>query len=220
VALWTYRNGVCYGRLNSSAEEIALDAETYVTDPPGRGDLPWRALSPTRVLVEKGEREMVRVTNRFSGGEFAVSYALDGPVDLGATPVMRLPAGIPEGVKVNLHLRVNKTWCIVPLTGPTGKTYRVLGDAAAFDVRPTWRLLANRPLGFPTVDGSPAKAIKNEYRVDLLREMKKRFHGATSFRLEKLIVGNSSHKDYLMAGLSGNAAGASYMLGKPVFGRR
>ena len=49
--------------------------------------------------------------------------------------------------------------------------------------------------------------------------MQRRRPGEQYTRLEELVIGNSSHKDYLMAGYSGNAAGARYEVGAPVLGR-
>lgn len=217
VALWTYRNGVHWARLNSSAEKIELDAEKYVLDPPGREDLSWQALSPVRVRVEAEEGDRVRVTNRFSGGEFAVQYALEQSVDLLETPILQLWMDIPEEVNVNLHLRVNGVHCILALTAPKDETYRVLSDHLTLRVYPRWRLLVNKELGAPIIGGTQLPSIQGEYKIDLLKEMKTRFPGATAFRLNGLIIGNTSHTNYLMAGLRGNAAGAVYRLGKPVF---
>jgi hypothetical protein len=50
--------------------------------------------------------------------------------------------------------------------------------------------------------------------------MRKKIPGAVALGLDQLAVGNTSHKDYLMAGLSGNPAGASYVVSVPYFLRR
>jgi len=221
VALWTYRNGVMYARLNSSAVAIRLDAQQYLLDPPGREDLLWQPLSPARVRVEPDGEGRVKVTNRFSGGEFALRYDAAQPIDLLRTPRLHLWMDVPEGVKINLHLKVNGAHFVRALTAPTTETYRILGgpSAAQRPATPGWRLLVNKALSAPRVGGSPVKSIRGEWQVDLLREMKKRFPNATSLPLQSLIIGNTSHADYLMAGLSGNAAGATYRLGTPRFTR-
>jgi hypothetical protein len=126
---------------------------------------------------------------------------------------------IPENAKVNLHLRVNGSYVILPLTAPIAETYRVLGNPSDMppNISPDWRLLASEPLGPPQVGGEPRKAIRGEWRVNLLEELRRRLPSATAYRLEGMIIGNSSHAEYLMAGLSGNAAGTVYRVGRPQF---
>ena len=87
--------------------------------------------------------------------------------------------------------------------------------------KPAWRLFADGPpfgpLAWPFVGGKPKSAINGVEKINLLEEARRRFPDRPSYRLEQLVVGNTSHADYLMAGLSGNAAGAVYRVGKPSF---
>jgi hypothetical protein len=219
VALWTVRNGVMYARLNSSAQRVRMDAAKYVLDEPGRHDLAWRPLSPAAVRTEPSDGGQVRVVNRFGGGTFAVVHPLPEPVDLAKTPWMRIPMDIPSGAKVNLHLQVNGRHYIHALTAPLDETYRVLGDASVLPprVRPAWRLYASQALQDPVVGGEPRDTIRGVVEINLLEEVRRRCPHAGRYRLATLIVGNTSHSDYLVAGLGGNAAGASYTVGTPTF---
>ena len=223
IALWTSRNGVVYARLNSSAESIRLHAGPYVHAPAGETGLPWRPLDTSRVYVRAEDPNWTAVHNRFSGGEFSVRFMLERPVDLTATPVLKLPLDIARGVKVNLHVKVSGRYFVHALAAPTTQTYRVAGDVSVLppNARPAWRLYADGPpfgpLKWPVVGGEPRPAIAGVEAIDLLKEARRRFPRIESFRLEELVIGNTSHEDYLMAGLSGNAAGASYRVGAPVF---
>jgi hypothetical protein len=219
VALWTYRNGVMYARLNSSAESVRPGPEPYLTGDPGEAGLPWRALEAENVIL-RGEKDgMTRVRNRWGGGLFAVEFPLAKPVDLNTTPALRLRLEIPENVKVNLHVCAGRRHFIVPLTAPTQETYRVLGNPSdeAANVYPDWRLLACEPLAASVVGGAPQEAIRGEWRVDLREELRRRFPTATEMTLTRLVVGNTSHAGYLLAGLSGNAPDAAYALSVPLF---
>jgi hypothetical protein len=219
IAMWTRRNGIMYARLNSSAECIRLDAEKYVLEPPGREDLPWEALSLQTVRTEPMDDGLVRVVNRYGGGEFAVRHTLATPVDLSVTPYLQLALDIPAGVKVNLHLRVNGKYCIRALTAPMGETYRILGDTSVFPPRvwPEWRLYAALPMSGAELIGVPEKSLSGELKINLQEELRRCFPNTAGLKVEEMIIGNTSQQDYLQAGLSGNAAGATYVVGLPQF---
>ncbi len=219
VALWTRRNGVMYARLNSSAESIHPAPEPYLLGEASDADLPWRALEPGRLLLRAAPDGMTRVQNRWGGGDFAVEYPLPHPVDLNVTPVLRMRLDIPENVKVNLHVRVGYRYFVLSMTAPTRQTYRILGNPAdePANVSPDWRLLAAAPLAWPDVGGEPQGALRGEWRINLRDELRRRLPAATDLLLHRLVVGNTSHADYLMAGLSGNPPGAAYALSAPSF---
>ncbi|MBN1257683.1 MAG: hypothetical protein JXA52_08260 [Planctomycetes bacterium] len=222
IAIWTQRNGIIYARLDSVAQNITMAAEKYVFQKPGEEVRSWRAMNANQVCLEPLEEGLVRVTNRFGGGEFAVLYKdiLNRPVNLLDTPKMKLRLNIPEGVAVNLHLRVGGEDIIYALTAPTEKTFAVLNNGTRPDLSfifDYWHLFGTKPLQPPLIGGIPQAAITDEITIDLLAEMKKRFPDKQTYRLESIIIGNTSQLDYLMAGLSGNAAGASYTLGIPTF---
>lgn len=221
LALWTHRNGVMVGRLNSSAEAVRPDAAIYYQGPVGREDLPWRPVDASRVCVEPAGQDRVRVTNRFGGGEFAVRHVFEKAVDLREEPVLSLAVDIPEGVRVNLHARINGRYLIWALTAPLEETYRALGDESALppNTQPEWWLLVNEALGSAVVRGQPGRSRRGTVQVNLLEEIRKTIPDAEAYGLDLLAVGNTSHRDYLMEGLSGNAAGARYELGLPMFGR-
>ena len=219
VALWTYRNGVMYARLNSSAETARPDADPFLFGDAGERNLPWRALEPESVAMRAEKDGMTRVHNRCGGGIFAVEFPLPKPVDLNATPVLRLRLDIPENVKVSLHVGAGRRWFIIPLTAPLKETYRVLGNPSdeAANVYPDWRLLACDALAPPAVSGDPQPVVRGEWTVNLRDELRRRYPAATEMTLTRLVIGNSSHADYLLAGLSANRPDATYALSSPVF---
>jgi len=159
--------------------------------------------------------------NLFGGGSFAVRHPLTGPIDLETHPVLNLWMSIPTSVMVSLHVRVNDRCLIHALTAPVRETYRVLGDPATEygRVYPEWLPYVSEGLDNARICGEPAAGIEGMVRVNLLEEARRLFPGQPAYRLEGLIVGNSSHADYLMAGLGGNAAGSVYRIGAPAFSR-
>jgi hypothetical protein len=196
--LWTWRNGIVYARMNSSAESISLGTAVLVRGQEA-AETPWHPLSPVRVATRL-EEEVTVVQNRFAGGDFAVEWPLLQP----QTGVLRLPLRIPQGVKVSLHLHAGEQSRIVPLTAPTSECYHVL---ASTPPEPHWRPYANEPL---RLEGEVREAIEETIEVDL----KALFGDAP---LTRLIIGNSSQQDYLLFGLSGNSAGAEFAVGAPIF---
>lgn len=219
IALWTCRNGVMYARLNSTAQSVRPAPEPYLFGDAGEKDLPWRALTPANVALHGEKGGTTRVHNRYGGGDFAVEYPLAKPIDLNATPVLKMRLDVPEGARVNLHLGAGRRWFIVPLTAPVKETYRVLGNPSdePANVYPDWRLLACDPLTAPAVAGEPQKTISGEWTINLRDELKRRYPAVTEMTLTRIVIGNSSHADYLMAGLSGNRPDATYAVSAPAF---
>jgi hypothetical protein len=223
IALWTYRNGVMWGRLDSSAERVVDDGAPYLALPSSKPDAGWQALDPDLVHVEReATGQVVRVANLFSGGEFAVRHPVPNHrVNLQEGPVLAFWLDAPAGVKVSLHFRVNGQSFVHALTAPVDQTYRVLGDPSTEPGRvdPDWKLYVSEALDGTRVAGQPQDAIRGWLRIPLLEEARKLMPGGDAYWLEELIVGNTSHAGYLMAGLSGNRAGAAYRLGPPSFER-
>jgi hypothetical protein len=216
VTLWTRRNGIVCARLNSSAERVVRAAAPALQVHAGAAPVEshWRPLAAGRVQLGPGGDGRVRAVNAFSGGTFALEYALPDPVALQETPILSLPLQIPAGSKVNLHLTVSGMPFIYPLTAPQSATYRVLGPSL-----PTgWLLYAAPSLSLPFVTSEKAAVAAAAVTIDLRRLMNDRFPNVDTLQLERLIIGNTSHHRYLLAGLSGNAAGAWYEVGEPVFG--
>ena len=220
VALWTCRNGLMFGRLNSSAEKIENASEKYFASGSSavlrrRG---WKPLCPERVEVAPERRGIYRVRNRFSGGTFAVEWPLNNTmnaVDLSEKRVLSLWMKIPAGVKINLHCRVNGRYFIYPVTAPVEKTYRNLCNPAGEwgCAEPEWAPFTQDPLDGEVFTGRPRSAFTGHFSINIYEDMKRRFPDAPELALDRIIVGNSSHADYLMTGLSGNGAGSEYFLG-------
>lgn len=224
VALWTYRNGVMWARLDSSAERVVAAAAECRPAPATPSGPHWAPLDPDHVNVgPAGTAEApagaVKVTNLFGGGVFAVRHALPVPIDLTSNEVLRLWVEVPAGVKIDLHYRVNERYLIHTLTAPTNETYRVLGDLSSRRgwTYPEWQLYVCDSLGATAVCGEPAANLNGWIEIDLLAEARRQLPQRTTYLLKELVVGNSSHADYLQAGLGGNAAGAAYSLGPPQF---
>ncbi|MFT5126595.1 MAG: hypothetical protein ACI8W8_000190, partial [Rhodothermales bacterium] len=199
LMLWTWRNGIVYARMNSSAEGISIGRPELVRGEPAVAT-PWQPLSPLRVAT-RSEEDMTVVQNRFAGGDFAVEWPLP---ESQSARTLRLPLRIPQGVKVSLHLHAGDETRIVPLTAPVSQTYHVL--ASAFP-EPSWKPFVNEAL---ELSGTAREAIDETIEVDL----KALFGDAP---LTRLIIGNSSQQDYLLFGLSGNTAAAEFAVGAPVF---
>lgn len=197
VMLWTWRNGVVYARLNSSAEEMTLGSPMLVRGESAQTD--WRPLSELRVATRK-ETEMTVATNRFGGGDFALEWPLPEPEQAAR---LQLPLRIPQGTKVSLYLRAGDKTRLVPLTAPLTDTYHLLSDSPT----DSWQPYVSQAL---ELAGEPRETIAETIEVDL----RALFGDAP---LTRLILGNSSQQDYLLFGLSGNAAGAEFAVGTPRF---
>ncbi len=211
IALWTYRNGIVYGRFNSSASHLRIGGSSLPTPIFSHEGAAWKALQPGRVTVDP----QGWATNNWGGGTFAMEFPLDSPVDLLATPRLALDLEIPEGTMVNLHLVVSGKPLIVPLTAPIAATYRVLGHRAWYEHE--WQPYAMDPLGLPVIDGKPAESFASPLALDLLALVRERYPRLNSPKLQRLTIGNTDHGDYLMAGLRGNRPGARYRVGIPSF---
>ncbi len=231
LALWTQRNGIIYARLNSSAATVTREPLHYLPLTSDR-TLAWRALDPFRVAVSAAGADRCEVRNRFGGGELAAEYPLAAPVDLNATPLLHLPLDVPAGTKVSLHVRVDGQSFIIPLTAPREATYRSLCAEAtepspwAGTVTstpnpkyvPDWLPFAAQPLPPERFGGGePRRDLRDEWTGDLRAAAVQAGVALKAGLLERLVIGNSSFHEYLMAGFGGNAAGASYRVGRPRF---
>jgi len=221
LALWTCRNGIMIGRLNSAAEAILPPAATLiraaaVTAPPPGG---WQPLEPDRVELRANRRlGSTAVHNRFGGGTFAVEWPMLGAseiIDLSQQPSLRLWLDIPESVKVSLHIRVNGRNFIYPITAPLEATYRHLCDehAVPADAALDWRAFTTEPLADSVFIGTPRPAFRGVFTANVYADVKQYFPDAAELALDRIVIGNSSQTNYLMCGLSGNRAGASYAVG-------
>ena len=217
IALWTQRNGQLFARVNSSAESVKFDAAKYLPGPASL-DLPWRPLDPFRVDTAPASADRVEVVNRFGGGDFAVEHTPTEAVDLSRTPWLRLWLDVPTGSKVSLHARIGGQSLIVPLTAPREKTYQALTDLSP--TNPPWLPYSLASMAQGRFAGEALGSVHGEWTIDLLAALKKVVPSARNFTLERLVIGNSSHHNYLRAGFGGNASGSRYRLGVPHFSAR
>jgi len=215
-ALWTYKNGIVYARIKSSAQSVADEAAVFLPVV-GHARLGgWTSTAPARVRVEQGPNERVRVRNLFGGGPFAVRWDMGEGIDLTRTPRVRFAFRPHEGAQVNLHVVVNKKSFICRLNAPKSETYAVLGASQKYWA--AWQPFAAKPLTAPVVEETsffdPDRSV---VEVDLLAEARRRFPGMERPVLTSLVVGNSSNQGYLMAGFGGNTSRAWYELGAVLF---
>ena len=218
-ALWTCRNGIVYARVKSSAQTIRSGAEQYLTTLGEAEADGWQALDPARVRVETVSPERIRVRNLFGGGSFAVRWQLEQPVDLAATPILRLPFVPHDSARVALHLVLDGTptrSLILNLTAPMDETYSVLGEPRRG--WSSWQPFAAMPLKPPVVNkGTFFDPRSDVVEVNLFEQVKRRLGQSTEVRLKSLIVGNTSNHRYLLAGFGGNTSASWYELGGPRF---
>jgi hypothetical protein len=214
LSLWTVRNGIVYARLNSTAEAIT-DVPLTGSDIPVLPSSKWSSLDPELVRMSTGTDGRIRATNRFSGGTFALAYKLPRRVRIEQTPRLILNLNIPSGTCVNLHCTISGKTLILPLTAPIEESFRVLGPP----VPAGWRPYSTKPLPHTNVLATPQESIDSQFEVDIFQAVRLRFPNLQDPILDGLIIGNTSHRNYLMAGLSGNVAGAWYEVGDVQFAK-
>ena len=218
VALWTFRNGNVYALLRTAAKRRTNGIGIHLAACESDADAPWQAIDPHRVSCRRLDDGRYRVTNRMGGGRFAVRWKMKKPVDLRSTPLLRIPFRPDGGAKVGLHVRISGKAFIIPVTAPTEETFEIQTQA---DVkRRAWQVYDSRSLRPPYIDAKSCYMRGgSEIRVNLLDEVKRRFRSGKWYRLEALAIANTSNKDYLMAGFTGNGSGTSYILGDALFTR-
>jgi len=216
VAYWSVGNGFMLAKAQIAAERRTNEPQKFWAKPSLQGAL-WEALEPGMVRLVPPWNYM-GVVNNAGGGTFAVRWT-GGPVDLSKTPVLRLPFRAGPGAQVNLHIQVSGKGYLIPLTAPVEKTPAVLCPAwlALTDAQAFYASESQTELPALSVL-EPVKSAHAYILVDLLEALGNR--AGPNPMLEGLIIGNASNKDYLMAGFSGNRAGAEYRVGVPMWLRR
>ena len=213
LAFWTVRNGFLLARVRVAAEERRGGGPRFWCRPSDPTEH-WEPVEPECVrLVNDGSR--TRVVNRIGGGTFAVRWRGE-PLQLTRSPILRLPFEAEPGAMVSLHLQVSGVGYLIPVTAPVEDTPAVLCPAwlavpsnVAFEA-----LHYGAGLAADCVL-APVMPKKGEIVVDLLNALDGR--AGASPVLESLIIGNTSNKGYLLAGFAGNAPGAQYRVGSPVW---
>lgn len=213
LAFWTVANGFILARVRVAAEGRRTGSSDFWGAPSDTCDA-WEPIEPACVRL-RTEGDGVRVVNRIGGGSFGVRRVGES-VDLTRKPLLKLPLRVGPGALVSLHLQVSGKPFLIPVTAPTEETFAVLcpvTDAVGYKEALYGPAVGQYVTGAAIL---PAAVPKNGVlTVNLARAL-----GALAGpapRLESLIVGNASNKDYLLAGLSGNRAGAHYVVGRPMF---
>jgi hypothetical protein len=211
LAFWSVYNGVMLARVRVAAARRGWEPQKFWCEP-SDPSAAWEAVEPGTVRLAV-DGDMTRVVNRIGGGTFAARWK-GGPVDLGKTPVLQLPFHASSNARVNIHLQVGGQAYIVPVTGPTEFTPHVLCPAwSAMDGPNAFYLLATRrelPAACFVERALPQSGMVT---VNLAQALAGRPGAAGP--VESVIIGNTSNKDYLLAGSSGNQPGAEYFIGVP-----
>jgi hypothetical protein len=212
VAFWTVGNGFVVSRLTIAADGKTMNSGNSRFDWSGNSDdLLWKPvqLEGVRTTAVDGG---VTVHNPAAGGTFAARTT--SAVNLTQTPTLRLPMKLESDVHVNLHVEVDSRPYVLQLNAPVDEMYRLLTPASERAVGFTRSFVRGSALERSVLGRAEVKDDVLEVNLGELLENK----GVTlSDRSSKVVltVGNSSNKDYLLAGFSGNHAGSEYWLGKP-----
>ena len=211
LAFWTVRGGFTLARVRVAAQDRQWRPQASWSEPSETGG-GWEPVEPGAVRVARAGQQ-TRVVNRAGGGTFAVRWT-GGPIDLSKTPVFTLPFQAGPGARVSLHLQISGVGYLLPVTAPVENTPLVLCPLSdAFPQAPLF-LRMTSGLQVPEADVLPPVAPRDGLiSIDLLEALAGRAGAAP--RLESLIVGNASNKDYLLAGFGGNGAGSHYTVGTP-----
>ena len=196
-----------------AAERAQNTAQTFWSRPSFDGSV-WQPLTPELVhLVPPWN--FTGVLNRAGGGTFAVRWPMQ-PVNLRKTPVMRLPFRLKPGACVNMHIQVSGKGYLIPLTAPVDGTPFVLCPAEMSMRNDVAFLRSESQTQLPPEAVlAPAESIRGYLTIDLLEALGER--AGDSPLLESLIIGNTSNKDYLLAGFAANKADAEYRVGIPMW---
>ncbi|NQZ68895.1 MAG: hypothetical protein HRT89_12590, partial [Lentisphaeria bacterium] len=173
----------------------------------------WKPLLKDAVTVKKNSGVIdTLVTANVGAGFLAVRHKYDTAIDLEKTPLFQLPVDVSFDSKVNVHMLIDEITYIIQLTAPLAKAKSLL--SSEFEQGEQFRI--------PNLENSfmssrlLAKHQGDMIRFNLYKRLKQMGHTG-DFKLHSITVGNTSNKDYLLAGNGGNNAGSQYGLGRPRF---
>ncbi len=211
LAFWTVGNGFVLSRVTTVAEKRTATPERALVFGRSEADLPWRPAFPDAVIMRRSGPG-VTVENPFGGGIFAVRRACD--VELSQTPVLELPLRVGDAAKINLHVEISRgRGRLVGVAGPVAGTSWLLTPSAERGLQYGRREYRGRWLKHLYLGDV---AVQDDLlRLDLGQLLESRGLRSRGPRSIVLTLGNSSNQDYLMAGLGGNRAGATYWVGEP-----
>jgi hypothetical protein len=207
LSVWTMGNAFSVSRLTVAAEGRQPGARVAsVVNSDGLAS--WHPVLPDSV----GLRETaggVEVRNSSGGGYLAVRHAAE--VNLRDTPVLELPLNLAADARVNLHLDIDGSPYLLELAAPvTGMQFLLTPshDRRSFSRDYLDDSLRRYLLGHGKIEDG---VLRVNLGI-LLAERDALPPGKTDLTIT---VGNSSHTDYLLAGIGANRAGSIYHVGKP-----
>lgn len=214
IALWSVRNGFVVSRLASTAADITIAPHhLYVAeDAPS----PWRPVIRDAIHLTANPGPChTRATYQTGAGFHALRWTPDQPVELNDHPVLELPIVLDDDCRANIHLHIGDQSYLILLNGPLervkslltpqyqrGEQFRV--PVIAPETLHKRHVLARIPAGEPV-------------RVDLLEALRRTGYTGSVTTLTSITIGNTSNRDYLVAGNGGNRAGTGFTVGTPAF---
>lgn len=218
VAFWTFKNGLVVARARIAYENLA-PAEPFPStlrpsdNPPPLNNIKiassdngvfhefegeqhgWNGQSKNGGAVVSLDsstaargRQSLKIQNRISGGDF-LAWTTFAPVDLEKNPVLRFDYRVPPTVKVNLIVRVNGSYCIIPFTG---------GDEPD-DRRPT----------IGSIPNVIADTQWHTAEINLFNALHSRFPTVPSFTIDGVAF-SCPDETYLRCGIGGNYWGSAF----------
>ena len=154
----------------------------------------WQAVSCRLDLAPREARTDARcllVTNPNAGGTFALRAPVAG-IDVSRMPLLAFDYAIPENVRVDVYVVVGGQKHRLRLTGPD-----------------------DCPLGVEDIGEVRGRQADGRWRhaeADLLGLLRPHFAAGEAIVIDELQFANHAGADYLLAGIGGNAKGATWRL--------
>jgi len=213
IGFWTVRNGFTVSRVTSIADAVERAPRLmYVAD-----DAPsdWTPLVRDSLQLQHQDGPAhTRATATVGSGNMALRYTPAETIDLGKTPILKLPVD-PGEMALGLHMVIGGHACLVQLGAPLSGMKALLVPEAE----------RGECFKIPVLDDDLvrkkhllATAVPADGRIQLdLLECWTKLALPAEPILSSLTIGNSSNADYLLAGRGGNRSGGTYAVGTPQF---
>ena len=209
LSVWTMGNAFSVSRLTAAAEGRSTSAKVASVIN-GDGLAGWHPLEADSVGLREVS-EGVEVRNSSGGGFFAVRSSEE--VNLSETPILELPLELASDVRVNLHIDIDDTPYLIELGAPV--------TGMQFLLTPSHE---RRTFSRSYLDDSVRRYLLGRgkvedgmLRVNLGELLQQRDALPRGTERITITIGNSSHDDYVLAGIGVNRAGSAYTIGKPAW---